>query len=247
VYRVRLQDFEGPLDLLLFFIRRDELDIYDIPIAQIADEFLATVRLMEEIDLDRAGDFVYMAALLISIKAKMLMPVKEVDEQGEPIDPRQELVERLLEYVRYKEGARVLEERLDERSRLHVRGAASAPPAATEREANIDASLFDLVRALRRVLTEADEEQASHAVERFEFTVESQRDYLETMIPAGERRSFVDLVAGKGRSFIIATFLAVLEMAREGDLVILLNRNLIEFSLERPLVGSEADEPSVTV
>ena len=108
MYRIRLQEFEGPLDLLLFFIQRDELDIYDIPIAQITDEFLGYVRLIEEIDLDGVADFIYMAALLIHIKARMLLPRPDLDEEGEPIDPRQELVERLLEYVRYKEAAEEL-------------------------------------------------------------------------------------------------------------------------------------------
>jgi segregation and condensation protein A len=237
MYRVRLQDFEGPLDLLLFFIRRDELDIYDIPIAQIADEFLDTVRLLGEVDLDRAGDFVYMAALLISIKAKMLMPTPETDEQGEPIDPRRELVERLLEYIRYKEGARILEEQFDARSKMFVRGGGSAYDPDNEAEPEIDATVFDLIRSLRRILTEAAAgEEPTHDIERFAFSIETQRTYLFEQIATGQRRTFRELVQGRERAFVIATFLAVLELVRHGSLSLLVNEDLTSFSLERPLV-----------
>src|SRR5690606_7366513 len=101
-------------DLLLFFIQRDELDVHDIPVASIADEYLSYVRVMEQIDLDGVGDFLYLAAMLIQIKARLLLPTTEVDEDGEPIDPRAELVERLLEYIRYKEAAADLGTRLEE-------------------------------------------------------------------------------------------------------------------------------------
>ena len=169
MYRVRLQDFEGPLDLLLFFIRRDELDIYDIPIADITDEFLGYVRLMEEIDLDGVAEFIYMAALLISIKARMLLPRPDLDDDGEAIDPRQELVERLLEYMRYKEAAQTLEAKEEQRAELFTRGEASAVALAENapEEVLVNTTLFDLIGALRRILTEAPEEPV-HAVERTE-------------------------------------------------------------------------------
>ncbi|MFV1981442.1 MAG: ScpA family protein [Rhodothermia bacterium] len=121
MYQVRLSDFEGPLDLLLFFIQRDELDVYDIPIAQIADEFLDYVRVMDEIDLDGAGEFIYMAALLISIKARMLLPRTNRDGDEEILDPRKELVERLVEYVRFKDAAEQLGDTWEVRSKLFVR------------------------------------------------------------------------------------------------------------------------------
>src|SRR5690625_568104 len=115
MYRVHIEDFEGPLDLLLFFIRRDELDIFNIPIARSADEYLSYVRVLEQVDLDAVGEFLYMAAMLINIKARMLLPTPELDEEGEPIDPRRELVERLLEYVRFKEASQRLTELKTER------------------------------------------------------------------------------------------------------------------------------------
>jgi len=102
MYRIKLNEFEGPLDLLLFFIRRDELNIYDIPISKITREFMEYLHLLEQLDLEVAGDFILMAASLMQIKVRMLLP-KETDEKGEEIDPRADLVKALLEYKRYKE------------------------------------------------------------------------------------------------------------------------------------------------
>ena len=102
MYKIKLEQFEGPLDLLLFFIRRDELNIYDIPISRITKEFLEYVNLIKLLDLEIAGDFILMASTLMHIKVRMLLP-REVDEKGEEIDPRTELVQALLEYKKYKE------------------------------------------------------------------------------------------------------------------------------------------------
>ncbi len=102
MYKIQLDTFEGPLDLLLFFIKRDELDIYDIPISYITKEFMEYFHLMEQLDLETAGDFILMASTLMQIKARMLLP-KEIDEKGDEIDPRMDLVNALLEYKRYKE------------------------------------------------------------------------------------------------------------------------------------------------
>ena len=104
MYQIKIENFEGPLDLLLFFIKRDEIDIYNIPIAKITDEYLAYVRVMEEIDLDGVADFIYMAALLINIKAQMLLPSESSEEEGQDIDPRRELVQRLMSMFGLKRG-----------------------------------------------------------------------------------------------------------------------------------------------
>ena len=169
MYRVELQQFEGPMDLLLFFIKRDEVDVYDIPIARIADEYLAYVRLLEEIDLDGVGDFIYMAALLINIKARMLLPSEETDEDGEAVDPRRELVERLLEYVRFKEAADQLSTRREGRREHFTRGDASAHREQVEEEhdVEVDASVYDLVEALGEMLEEDDDAETDpvHEVE----------------------------------------------------------------------------------
>ncbi len=219
MYRISLEHFEGPLDLLLFFIKRDELDIYDIPIAQIADEFLGYVRLMERVDLDSLGDFIYMASLLISIKARMLLPAQETDEEGEPVDPRRELVERLLEYVRFKEASGKLEQRRTERARRFTRGLVESPRAAyaiDPQETTVDASVYDLVSALRGILAEAPDEKAPvHAVERETYSVEEQQGYVLEQIASGAQVAFRELVRRRSKAFVIATFLAVLELARQ--------------------------------
>lgn len=244
MYKIRLQQFEGPLDLLLFFIRRDELDIHDIPIARITDEFLEYVSYMEEVDLDGVGDFLYMAAVLINIKTRMLLPSQNVDEDGEPIDPRAELVERLLEYVRFKEASDRLEEQWEERSKQFTRGAASAvEDTLTEPEEElVEATVFDLITALRRVLTAAPDEPV-HAVEAESFTVEEQQAFLRSAIGNGERHSFVEMAQGRTKPFVIATFLAVLEMARMGDIDIFLSGDASDFEIKlRADVTSSGDE-----
>lgn len=236
MYRIQLSEFEGPLDLLLFFIRRDELDIFDIPIARIADEYLGYVRVLEQVDLDSVGDFLYMAALLIGIKAKMLLPSPEVDEEGEPIDPRRELVERLLEYVRYKEASQRLVSLHEERADLFTRGKASAVRKSIEQEpveVNLDASVFDLVAALRRVLTDVPEnEEPTHAIVREEYSIEEQQEYVRRRLPEAGRTSFIGLVRGRSRPFIITTFLAILELARSGEVTIVVPARVTDFFLE---------------
>ena len=243
MYRVHLQEFEGPLDLLLYFIRRDELDVFDIPIAQIADEYLSYVRLLEEIDLDSVGDFLYIAALLISIKARMLLPSPPVDDEGEPIDPRRELVERLLEYVRFKEASQQLGALQAAREEQFTRGAASA----AEREAleaidvRVEASMFDLVSALRRVLTEAPAEPR-HEIQREAYGIEELQAYLRERLSGGGRRSFASLVQQRSRAFVITAFLAVLELARTGEVVLVVPDVVTDFYLERAPAADAAPE-----
>lgn len=245
MYRVELQSFEGPLDLLLFFIQRDELDVFDIPIAQITDEFLGYVRLMQEIDLDGVGDFIYMAAVLISIKAQMLLPSQETDDEGEPVDPRRELVERLLEYVQFKEAAQELAVMEDRRAEQFSRGAASSqkPHYEQEGELKLDASVFDLVSSLRDVLTEIPEEPV-HAVEREEYSLEEQQTYVLEQLLSESVVSFKELVHSRTKPFIIATFLAILEMARQKVLEISIAESNRDFYLLRPDADESAAGPA---
>jgi segregation and condensation protein A len=218
MYRVELQQFEGPMDLLLFFIKRDEIDIYDIPIARIADEYLAYVRVLEEIDLDGVGDFLYMAALLINIKAQMLLPSDEEGEEGEAVDPRRELVERLLEYVRFKEAADQLRTQREHRREHFVRGDASAvrETVVEDHEVAIDGSVYDLVEALGRLLEGTEEEtDPVHEVEPLEHSVEEQQRYVLRQIRDEPDVTFRSLISGQSKGFVIATFLAILELARQ--------------------------------
>lgn len=247
-YKVRVNQFEGPLDLLLFFIQRDELDIYDIPISSITEEFLEYVRVMEQVDLDGVGDFLYLAAMLIQIKARMLMPTPELDEDGEPIDPRAELVERLLEYIRYKEAAAVLGDRLERRADYFTRPSAAADRAAIVPDPDIvaEGSVFDLVAALRRVLSRAVSEP-EHEVEGEAYSIEEQQAFVRMALVSVGDISFVELVDRRSKPFIITTFLAILELARQGEITILVERGSDDFRLakgEGARVADAADEPN---
>ncbi len=245
MYRVQLDHFEGPLDLLLFFIRRDELDIHDIPIARITDEYLEAVRVLEQIDLDAAADFIYTAALLIQIKARMLMPRPELDDEGEPVDPRKELVDRLLEYVRYKEVAGALAGRFEARQRLFTRGEASSERerlGPAEDELTYRATLFDLVRALGAALDRSIEARADdlrHAVARESYALDEQRAWVLAQVASGGA-SFGALVAHRSKAFVIVTFLAVLDLAQRQAVRVVFGLTPEDFALE-----PASDDPAV--
>ncbi|MEM1056728.1 MAG: segregation/condensation protein A [Bacteroidota bacterium] len=238
MHRVHLRDFEGPLDLLLFFIRRDEVDIYDIPIARIADEFLEAVRIMHVLDLDEAAEFVYTAALLIQIKARMLLPRPPVEDGEEPEDPRQELVQRLLEYIQFREAGERIAESFDERQRLFTRGAASderARLAPQPGEETYRATLFDLLSALGAALERSAKANAvlSHEVAREMVHVDEQREWILTYLAdqAGPL-AFRAIARERSKEWIIATFLAVLDLLRQQRLHLRLGIEPEDFSIE---------------
>lgn len=242
MYRVQLDHFEGPLDLLLFFVRRDELDVHDIPVARIADEYLEVVRTLEHVDLDAAADFVYTAALLIQIKARMLLPRPDLDEDGEPVDPRKELVDRLLEYVRYKEAAGHLEGRFEARRQLYTRGEASAEHdrLAPPPEVTVRATVFDLVKALGTALDRvATAPPVVHAAERETFAVDVQRAWVLERVGRGGA-SFQDLVAHRSKAFVITTFLAVLDLAQRQAVRLVFGLSPEDFALEPAAAGVAA-------
>ena len=218
-YSVRLPVFEGPLDLLLHLIRINEVEITDIPIARICEQYLEYLTLMGELDLELVGEYLVMAATLAWIKSRMLLPAERVGEDGEEIDPRAELIARLLEYQRFKEVATELGERKRlGRDVFAASGFELAAPAESERE--IEVGLFDLVEAYRRVLeAKRDAESKPHEIEAEEITV---RERMMEIMTALELRPSVDFGAllreEKSRPYtkalIIATFLAILELTR---------------------------------
>ena len=150
MYKIKLEQFEGPLDLLLFFIRRDELNIYDIPISRITKEFLEYVNLIKLLDLEIAGDFILMASTLMHIKVRMLLP-REVDEKGEEIDPRTELVQALLEYKKYKEMSEELSFFESNQRKISFRGNYSIDPKETY--SDYDVSAFTILQKLLKKLS----------------------------------------------------------------------------------------------
>ncbi len=210
--RFRLPVFEGPLDLLLYLIQKNELSITDIPIVEITAQYEAYLEAMRELDLDVAADFILMAATLVHIKSRMLLPVVR-EEGGEPAeDPRQPLVEQLLEYQRFKEVARLLEER----QAVSTAQFARAPGESEEPDyGGFEVDLYDLVEALQRVLKRAADRK-ERLVFVPEITLASRiNDVLERLEHHGSLL-FVELFdASMTRHHVIVTFLAILELARQ--------------------------------
>ncbi|MBS1117247.1 MAG: scpA [candidate division NC10 bacterium] len=212
-FQVKLDMFEGPLDLLLHLIREHQLDILDIPIAAITDEYLRYLALMQELDLDVAGEFLLMAATLIHIKSKMLLPPDETDagEDAEQEDPRAELVSRLLEYKRFKEAAQTLGLLESETAYLHRRG---APAMEMEIEGPLQVSMVELLRALRDVLSRTDK-AAPLEITPEEINVGQRIVMLVDRLAAESPVEFGQLFGNATRRVeVIVTFLALLELLR---------------------------------
>jgi segregation and condensation protein A len=214
--RIFLPLFEGPLDLLLYLIKREKIDIHDIPIAPITRQYMDYLDLMRELSLDVAGEFMVMAATLIHIKSKMLVPIEPTEAAGdeEHVDPREELVQRLLEFQRYKEAAGVLHQQAQIRAAQWTRPDTVLPSFDDAGEEMLEAGLYDLIAAFRELL-ERRKALIAHEVEREGPPVEERMEELLTMIREGESLEFLDLFAAlQTKAEMIVTFLALLELIR---------------------------------
>ena len=213
--RIQVASFDGPLDLLLYLIRRNEIDIHDIPIAPITRQYLEYLELMRELNLDVAGEFMVMAATLIHIKSKMLIPVDPTEapeEEGE--DPRAALVQRLLEFQRYKEAAGVLHHKSEIRAATWTRPEAVVPRFDDAGEEMLEAGLFDLVAAFKELL-ERRKTLLAHEVAPSGKTVEEAMQELLALVPEGGSLDFIELFASQQtKADMIAAFLALLELVR---------------------------------
>jgi segregation and condensation protein A len=222
MYKVKLNQFEGPLDLLLFFIKRDELNIYDIPISKLTKEFLEYVNLIKILDLEVAGDFILMASTLMHIKVRMLLP-REVDEKGFEIDPRAELVRALLEYKRYKEMSEELSYFESNQRRKRFRGNFSEDLKEIPHEYNIllkNVSIYDLAKAFRFAIEQIKDEPV-HQVQKLNVSIEEQMEFIENKLEEYPELHFLQLIENlKEKIRIIVTFVALLEMIKVGRLVI---------------------------
>jgi segregation and condensation protein A len=217
-YRVKLDTFEGPLDLLIHLIRTNELNIYDIPIALITEQYLAYIALMQELNLDVAGEFLVMAATLIHIKSRTLLPRPDPtqEDMGPDEDPREALVRRLLEHQKYKAAAELLHERETVRSAQFMRpDARVADAAGDEYEPELEVDLFSLLAAFKGVLERANR-RPRMVLPPEQMSIETRIEQLLERLSETEACGFEDLFAdGDGsRPFMIVTFLAVLEMIR---------------------------------
>lgn len=215
-YKIKLPIFEGPLDLLLFFIKRDELDIYDIPISRITKEFLTYIQMLQELDLEVAGDFIVMAAELMQIKVRMLLPREAGEEEEE--DPRADLVKRLLEYKRYKEASGVLSVLESESGKLFYRmGFHSDSKVVTLEDQSVslkNVTMFNLIASFKRVLDNVPK-KIYHDIELLNVTIDEQMSYIADVFRMREEISFFELVSHMTEKIrIIVTIIAMLEMVK---------------------------------
>ena len=216
--QVKLPSFEGPLDLLLHLIREHKLDVFDIPIALIAEKYNQSLAQMVALDLDVAGEFLVMAATLAHIKSRLLLPRTEAPETGETAeeqgDPRAELVRRLLEYQKYKDVARQLAENPLLDREVFARRITPAAAAQVESAALAEVSVYRLIEALDRVL-KALEPRVGHEVVRDQLTLSAAMQGITARLRPGERITFIELFEGqRTRGSVVVTFLALLEMVK---------------------------------
>jgi segregation and condensation protein A len=220
VYKIKLHEFEGPLDLLLFFLKRDELDIYDIPISRITKEFMTYLHLLEQLDLEVAGDFILMAATLMQIKVKMLLP-KEVDEKGEEIDPRADLVRALLEYKRYKEMSEEMSFMESNMRKYNYRGnfEEDSKQALNDYEVLLkNITIYDLIKAFKKALMDRPAEPV-HQIKKWNVSIDEQITYITNRLKEEPSVSFLQLmIEMRDRIRIVVTFIAMLEMVKAGSI-----------------------------
>ena len=244
-YQIKLPQFEGPFDLLLFFIERDELDIYNIPITNIINDFLTYIHSQENLNIELSSEFILFVSTLMRIKAKMLLPRKELDEQGNEIDPRQELVDKILEYRRFKDASARLAEMEATRMLLVKRGNIQREIAAIGEEASegteIQAiTLFKLMKAFEKVMKRLEERNNKpvHTVVRYNYTMEQSKEQMLSLAQRERVMSFEKIFDQcQERLEAIFTFLSLLELVQQKYLTIMIgegkNNFIIEFNEER--------------
>ncbi len=216
VPRIMLPLFEGPLDLLLYLIRREKIDIHDIPIAPITRQYMEYLEVMKELNLDVAGEFMVMAATLIHIKSKMLVPIEPTEAEGdeEQEDPRDALVRRLLEFQRYKEAAGILHQQAQIRAAQWTRPETVLPKFDDAGEEMVEAGLFDLISAFKELL-DRRKVLLAHEVEDEGKSIEQRIAELLELIKEGESLEFLELFQSQNtKQDMIVTFLALLELIR---------------------------------
>ena len=236
-FEIKLPLFEGPFDLLLFFIERDELDIYDIPIAKIANDFLSYLHQLEKLNVELASEFILVAATLMRIKSKMLLPRPQLDEDGNEIDPREELIKHLLEYKKYKSVIGQMQTMEEAELQKEKRGNISKELKMLAATVNVEAELqevdlYKLMLVFEKVTKRYEEEKNRpvHQVVQYPYTVEGQREYILNELTRKRTMSCKEMVeSNPTRVALIFNFLAVLEMLAFGNLDIQLGEGYNNF------------------
>jgi len=250
-YQIQLPQFEGPFDLLLFFIERDELDIYDIPIYKITTDFLEYIHQMEKLNIELASDFILTASTLMHIKARMLLPRPERNEEGEIVDPRTELLERLLEYKRYKMVLDQIQNLELDRQDMMERGFTRDEQELFKQETSPEQELFGLdlftiLKTFKKVLERhhSELEKPKHVIQPLPYKMEEVKQEISQRIVSLGRIDFVTLILEhKDRMFTIFCFLSVLEMVQFKQLSIVIGEGYNNFWL-MPYAESIEEESS---
>ncbi|HEY8918586.1 MAG TPA: segregation/condensation protein A [Chitinophaga sp.] len=239
-YKIKLPQFEGPFDLLLFFIERDELDIYNIPISKITQDFLDYIHHMKSLNIELASEFILFVATLMRIKAKTLLPRKEVDEQGNEIDPRLELVDKILEYKRYKQAAAELAEKEAERMLQIKRGniareLAEIGEVTSEGTEVQTLTLFKLTKTFEKVMQriKAQQNKPQHVVYKYDYTMEGSREYMMDLARVEKTLAFEKIFDHcKDRIHAIFLFLSMLELVQQKYLGIMVGEGRNNFIID---------------
>jgi len=221
-YQIKLEQFEGPFDLLLFFIERDELDIYNIPITKITNDFLAYIHAQEKLNIELSSEFILFISTLMRVKAKMLLPRKDVDAAGNEIDPRMELVDKILEYKRYKEAAVELAEKEALRMLMLKRGNLQQELAVIGEQASEGTeiqtvTLFKLMKTFERVMQRLHDKNNKpvHTVVRYNYTMEESRERMLSVVKKERAVAFEKIFAHcENRIHAIFLFLSLLELVQ---------------------------------
>jgi segregation and condensation protein A len=249
-YQIKLPQFEGPFDLLLFFIERDELDIYNIPITKITNEFLDFIHNSEELNIDLGSEFILFISTLMRIKAKMLLPRKELDLEGNEIDPRQELIDKILEYKKFKQAALEMQQMEALRMMMVKRGNLQNELAKIGEESGEGTeiqtvTLFKLMKAFERVARRLHEKrnQPVHTVVQYNYTMEGIREYMLELVKKERSISFENIFeVCENRIHAIFLFLNMLELIQGKYFTILTgegrNNFIVEYNENR-----EEEEP----
>ncbi len=239
-YQIKLDEFEGPFDLLLFFIERDELDIYNIPITKITNDFLAFIHASEKLNIELSSEFILFISTLMRIKAKMLLPRKEIDALGNEIDPRQELIDKILEYKRFKEASAKMAEMEAQRMLVVKRGNLQKELSIIGEEAGegteIQAvTLFKLMKAFERVVAKLQERNNKpvHTVVQYNYTMEGSREYMLDICSREKTLSFEKIFeVCENRIHALFLFLNMLEMTQAKYISLLVGEGKNNFIVE---------------
>ena len=231
----KINEFEGPLDLLLHLIKESKMDIMNIEIEKITKQYMDYLDLQEKMNLEIASEYLVLASELIEIKSKMLLPnPKNEENEEEEVDSREELVNRLLEYQAYKEITKVLQEKEILRKEIYTKSPENYKNYVDEvKEINVDVSLDDLVEAFKRYLArKKDNKPLKTKVTVNEISVSSRRSDIKVLLKKKKKVSFFELFPVVSKEYIVATFLAILEMAKSGELTIMQDNNFDDIVVE---------------